>query len=257
MPRLPISRALLNVVLGSALGLAAFALVPAKPAGATPDPDQPRFYLSFGAPYGMPGASASFAPSCGDSTHRDTLYLSFEPSMDESTFVGVGGEVYIYAQPGDTLGQYWDISQGGANHGGLIAQFGPDSSFPGVQPWPSIPIAVGGYDRTRGSGRFRFLCTLAPAAARPVQAGKRYVLGRIILAGKRANLSGCASPVCIEWRRAQFVFSLDRELDLLHGGVHTVTRGEAGSACRDRIPGWRPPGMPSSGGVLTPEPKPN
>jgi len=225
-----------------------------RPPAAAPRPGEssasraqvPSFYLSWHAPHGMPGAAAECAPACADTVHRDTLYLSFEPTADESTMIGFAGDVYVYAQPGDTLGSFWSMDHKGANDRGLVIQFGPDESFPGAQPWPVVGPGGALYDRTPASGRYRFFYAVAKTHAGPVKARTRYVLGRMIIGARHPGLTGCERPVCIEWRRATFSFGTGNEVLVTKGGSRAVTWGPAGRACRDRIPGWRPAGAGSA-----------
>lgn len=199
-----------------------------------------RIFLTAGAPAGMPRARASLETACGDTVRRDTLYLSFEPAADESTFYGFSGELFIYAAPGDTLENFWAMERGGANNGGLVIQFGPDESFPGTQPWSAAVIASVTYDRTPQSGRFRFLCAVPKPAAGPVRAGQRYVLGRLILGAKRSGLAGCERPVCLEWHSASFAYSASRSVSVRAGGSRWLPRGAGLRECTERIPAWRP-----------------
>jgi len=232
----------------------AIAAVPPRPAAAAlaADPQAPRFYLAWHAPYGRPGATLECSPSCGDSTRRDTLYLSFEPAADESMFTAIKGEIYFYAQPNETLGTFWDMEHGAVNNGGLRIEFAPQESFPEPAAWPVGGAGISAYDRTRQSGRFQFMNAVAPGKGMAVKAGQRYVLARILIKPRASGLTGCSSPVCIEWRRAWFTFALTKEVRIDRGGSRFVTRGPAAQACRERVPGWRPPGAHETPDIALP-----
>lgn len=220
------------------LALAPFVL------GASARPEPPvrenRIFLSARAPFGAPGALTTLAPACGDTTRRDTLYLCFEPAKDESTMIGFSAEVHVYAQPGDTLGSFWAMERGGANNGGMVVTFGPDETFPQPQPWPVQGVGSALYDRTPASARFRFLYAMPLGKAGPVQAGRRYVLGRILLGSKHAGLEGCERPVCIEWHTATVQYRAGEKLIVNHTGSRWLPRGANEESCRGRIPAWRP-----------------
>jgi hypothetical protein len=214
---------------------------------------EPRVHLTWHAPYGLPGATTVIDATCGDSLRRDTLYVSFQPTQYESTFVGVGGEIYVYAQPGDTLGSFWDVGRGGKNHGGMIATFRADESIPGRTPWNASGTGAVGYDRTPSSGRFKFGAVLAMDAGMPLEKDQVYVAGRIVIFSKGRNLGGCDRPVCIEWRRADFLFGPRREIFPNYAGSCVVTRGPASTACGDHVPAWRPPGASGQVDVAAPD----
>lgn len=223
------------------------ALAAGVPASAGPAPAlaggmpiENRIFLTARAPYGDPRALSALPPACGDTTHRDTLYLCFEPAKDESTMYGFSAEVHIYAQPGDTLGSFWDMGRGGANNGGLTVNFGPDESFPQPQPWITQGVGTAMYDRTPQSGRFRFLFAVPINGPGPVTAGRRYVLGRIVLAPRHAGLTGCELPVCLEWHTATVQYRAGEKVVINSEGSRWLPRGGPASECRGRIPAWRP-----------------
>lgn len=230
----PTSALAVSVALGLLL---AFLVAPVRAAELR---EEHRIYLSAGAPWGAPGAASTFAPACGDTTTRDTLWLCFEPARDESLFYGFAAEMYVYAQPGDTLGSFWDMGRGGANNGGLIVQFGPDETFPQPQPWAVQGVGTVLYDRTPASGRARFLYAMPTGSATAVRAGRRYVLGRVVLGQKHAGLDGCERPVCLEWHAAKFAFRASGDEPARLGDSRWVGRGSSAADCRARIPAWRP-----------------
>lgn len=229
-------------------------LLLAAPALAGAAAPEPRIYLSAGAPWGEAGARQTFTVTCGDTIARDTLYLSFEPEKDDTGFVAFQGEILFYAQPGDTLGSFWGMERGAPNNGGLIAQFGPDESFPGPQPWQSQGVGSVAYDRTPRSGRFKFVFAVPINRPCQVRAGTRYVLGRLVLGAKHAGLDGCERPVCVEWHAASLGYKGRRMQPVTHGGSRRLTQAGAPAGCRDRIPAWRPKGTGAGAAAPTPVP---
>lgn len=228
-------------------------LLLALPAILGAGPRQHRLFLSAGAPWGAPGAHRAFPIACDDTVHRDTLYLSFEPARDDTGFLAVQGEIVVHAQPGDSLGSYWSMARGGANNGGLVAQFGPDETFPQPQPWPTAGVGSVMYDRTALSGRLRFVFAIPVDHPARVKAGTRYVLGRLLLGAKHPGLDGCERPVCIEWRDGQLGFAGSGAMEAARGGgALWLARGTREDACRGRVPAWTPKTM--GGGEPPPPP---
>lgn len=206
-----------------------------------------RIFLTAGGPYGAAGATDRLGTTCSDSTRRDTLYLCFEPARDESTFFGFSGEMRVYAPPGDTLGAFWEMERGGANNGGLTMQFGPDETFPQPQPWATVGVGNVRFERVRSEARLRFLYVVPYAAAGPVSAGRRYVLGRIVLGARHPGLAGCERQACIEWRSASFAFAREGPTVVSGGASCRVARGGDAADCRGRVPAWLPNELPPAG----------
>jgi hypothetical protein len=198
-----------------------------------------RIYLSAGAPWGEPGARAALAVACDDTVGRDTLYLSFEPARDDTGFVAVQGEILFYAQGADTLGSFWAMERGAVNNGGLIAQFGPDPTFPQPQPWTTRGVGSVIFDRTSLSARLRFIFAVPIDHPSIVRAGTRYVLGRLVLGAKRSRLDGCDRPVCVEWHSAALSYKGRKTEAVTHGGSRWLSHAGAAADCRERIPAWR------------------
>ena len=210
-------------------------------------PGDPRIFMAWRAPYGTPGALDTIDPTCPDSSRRDTLYLSFQPTQAETAFIGIGGDLMIYAQPGDTLGSFWDMGRGGANHGGMTAYFQHGEDMPEPNPWGN---GVGNvmYERMGNSARIRFGEVMGMTAGQPIEMGKRYVVGRLVFYGRHAGLTGCDKPVCLEWRRGEFVLGQHRDIYVDYKRQSLVTRGPANGACPNQDGfQWAParPGIPA------------
>lgn len=231
------------VVIASALAVHA---APAPPAAPAADPQLPRLHLAWRAPFGAARAADSIGVTCSDSSRTDTLWLSFEPSRDETSFVAIGGEIEIAGLPGDSLGAFWHMSKGGANRGGLVLQLGPDPSMPGESPWPVPGLGVVDYRVSGATARLGFGCTLGNDSRARLRKGHRYTVGRVLIRGVTADLAGCDAPVCLEWKRAELVFGGGR--DFWTGGAgHALTiRGAAGALRRDRLASAPVPTTPAA-----------
>ena len=198
-----------------------------------------RFHLAW-APDAQGKSSPSRPSQCEDPAARDTLYLTFEPQQAESTFLGVQGELYVYAAPGDTLGEVWQMEKGGSNRGGAVVEFGPAESFEQTLPLAGLGAGLASYDRTPASGRLRFVYSQSATSPVSLQAGRTYAAARIIFLRTKPELRGCEAPVCIEWRRATFFFGPDDKVDLQYGESRWVARGGDSQVCRSRVASWRP-----------------
>jgi hypothetical protein len=206
--------------------------------------EAPRLFLSWHAPAGEPGATDTVTAVCADSMRVDTLWLSFEPTRDEPKFIGLLGELEIYSQGGDTLGGFWDMQPGGGNYGGLTGAWGPDSDFPGEQPWHFQGIRAVNYTRTRYRGTLKFFNVVPEFATDSLKAGHRYTVCRVYLRSKRPGLGGCASPACIAWQTAELMFKPEAGTPATRGGENVIARGGSVEACWGRIPAWAPRAIP-------------
>jgi hypothetical protein len=200
--------------------------------------EAPVLYLAWRAPYGLKGATDTLVPVCGDTTHVDTLWLSFEPTRDESTFIGIGGDIEIRALPGDTLGEFWQMGPGGANHGGMAMKLGLDPEFPGEQPWNRHGVGSVRWESEPTVARFRFFNVTAVGQTIPVQAGHRYTAACLTIRATHPDLAGCGRPVCLGWGRSDVAFAAGNEL-LRYGGG-SVGWGAGGKPCKLRPQPWRP-----------------
>lgn len=207
--------------------------VPAVATGA----QVPIVHLSWHAPFGFPGASKESPASCDDSTGVDTLFISFEPTADDSSFSGLAGELDIYAQGSDTLGSFWDVGGAGANPGGIVVQWAPHADFPGEAPFDRGGMAAVKYERTSVTGRLRFFNVVPAGTGLPVKAHHRYTLGAVFIKPAHRGLTGCGQPVCLELGMADFVFN--GKPDVYEHGSEMASR--AGASCARRAPVWRLP----------------
>jgi len=165
---------------------------------------EPRLYLSWGAPHGMPGARADVDFACRDTNEVDTLYLSFETGRDLPRFYGMIGYLNILPAAGDSLGAFWDYSSEGGNRGGLKIQADPDGTFPCSQPFLRQGMAVPYCEFRPSKERIFFGYAVKLQDPGPVMADTRYCFARLLFAQKRCRLPGASQPVCIEWEKAEY-----------------------------------------------------
>lgn len=226
------------------------AVLAGQAAESQPETQRPIVHLTWRAPFGDPRAVDSIGVSCADSSRIDTLYLSFEPSQDESAFVAAGGEIIVHPVPGDSIGPFWQMGKGGANRGGMTLQIGPDPDIPGTSAWNRSGVGVVDYDWTSTRGRFRFMYAMAPDAKMHLRKGERYTLGRFLIRGMASRLPGCDAAVSLEWDRTEFDFvpgEPSSGRSVTGRGNAFVLRGAAGAARTAAVRGsaprpWTPPG---------------
>lgn len=197
------------------------ASVAAAPPAASPTPaatvGEPQLYLSWGAPYGTPGASDAAAAACHDTARVDTLYLTFDPGKDAPAVGGMSGTLYFWPQAPDTLGPFWHLSREGENGGNGLVEF-----YPPPDGTPS-PFAVPGmgapkYRYNAQAGRLDLIYAVPRHQATPVKGGTRYFFAKMIIRHKRSALAGCGQALCVEWAEAKIALGL--------GGAARVTTGK-------------------------------
>jgi hypothetical protein len=165
---------------------------------------EPRLFMAWHAPYGMPGASSNLQLGCRDTVGEDTLYLSFETGRNLEGFYGVSGWLRFHPAEGDTLGPFWHFGPGGTNLGSVRAQLDPDGSFPCSQPWNRSGFGNLAFKNGGMVGEMRFVYAVPVGQTVPVSATQRFCMARIILAHRRCHLAGSDQPVCLEWFDAQY-----------------------------------------------------
>jgi hypothetical protein len=94
---------------------------------------------------------------------------------------------------------------------------------------------------------------MAMQAGQPIEVGKRYVIGRLVLYGRGKDLTGCAQPVCITWRRGEFVWGPSRDIFYEFGPESIVRRGGSGVACKLGGVEWKPAPPPSEAPAALPD----
>ena len=200
---------------------------PARTAAA-PGDEGPSIYLTWHAPYGMPGATNNLTLAAGDTTREDTLYLTCDPATDSPMLRGLTGNINIRPAIGDSLGPYWRFAQGGGEPTHVRIRSTPDSTVHAAVPWsPGSGVSAVGCDYSKDEGKMAVIVAVPTTRTDSIEAGKRYVLARLLFRHPPAGLSGFDRPMCLEWWRAVLALTEGRDL--------VVTRG-------DRFASWNSPG---------------
>lgn len=164
--------------------------------------DEPRLYLSWHAPYGLPGASDTLIRACGDTSRVDTLFLSFDPGRACVTFVGMTATLRFRAQAGDSLGPQWGAPGAGPLPRWMRLEWAPDSSSGCPSPWSTRGFGFGGYRKLEGQGVLRMVYAVPSGDTARVEPGRRYGLALLLLRGLPLEGPFCRQPVCVEWTSA-------------------------------------------------------
>jgi len=208
-----------------------------------PRGDKALLFLTWNAPYGMRRARDTRPPRTRMGTGGiDTLYLAFMPGRQSDTFNGFTAELYFRAAPGDTLGTWWHMEKAGENAGALMAQFGPDPSFPQRQPWHLGGQGFVKLDRTPTANKLRMVFAVPDGSGAALHPDSVYTLARVLLKHDR-DLPGRTQPVCIEWASAGLAFGLKDEPQVKRGERFVGFGSADGGVCssyRVRIEPWRP-----------------
>lgn len=253
-----------GVVPGPAPGLKAapappaVAVMPQRAAGDTAAPvigdslGEPRLYLSWNAPYGMPRAADRVVVDCLDTTRVDTLYLSFETGRDASRFYGMYARLYFHPAQGDTLGTYWHWERGWWNQGNLRVEFDPDGTFPCAQPWTRGGFGAPSYEFKPEFGTLDLVYAVKEQDAAPISGTTRYCFGRVMLRQRKCALPGSMRPVCLEWSSARYSFGAG-DVAVTRGGERFVSvNSDDGGVCAPyraavRPQRWLPRSQPAPG----------
>lgn len=204
-----------------------------------------QLFLSWGAPWGMPGARSALTPACADTAAIDTLYLAFYPGRESRQFTGFSAVLDFHSVSADTLGSWWHMeSKGGENGGNLQVEFGPSATIPGRQAWTKGGQGFSLLERTPTNMRMRVLFAVSLDQAGPIEATASYTLCRVLVRHRRAGrLAGCGQPVCVELASAKLGFALKDEPEVRRG-ERFVTYGSGARGCEPlrgpRPPAWQP-----------------
>lgn len=206
-----------------------------------------RMYLAWHAPFGQPRASEMLSAACGDTSSKDTLYMSFDPGRGTDHFLGLTATVYFWAAGSDSLGAHWKFGDREDFHG-LEVQFLPQvSGFD--SPWPEQKITRAGYSFTRASGKLRMILALGRAEAVVVKGGTQYVFARLLVPRPAAKTPGCDRPMCIEWAVAGIAYDFGDAPEVNRGSRFAAWNSPGGRVCDPMrrfaapVP-WAPP-MPA------------
>jgi hypothetical protein len=176
----------------------------ARAAASAGAPVEPRLYLAWGAPYGMPGARRNLDLTCTDTSKVDTLYLSFETGTDGEKFLAMFARLAFRPVPGDTLGDFWNFGRKGVNREGLKIQFDPDGTFPCSQPWNRAGMGAPALYHWPEGTRLDLIYAVSLPNAIPSSGRTRYCYARLLLDRKQCSLAGSRQPICIEWEQARY-----------------------------------------------------
>ena len=195
---------------------------------ALPATAAPKLFMSWHAPYGMPGATDNVMSTCGDGG-RDTLFLTFVTGMDTTRFEGLESILFLRAPVGQTLSRRWEDER-------FVEVYFPSDSIPGVtRMWQgALNMTFAYYDRTTGSGRLRLSNTRPPVRAVAVRDHTPYLYARVLFSHPPAGTEGCDQPICIEWASGEMmVDSTATSVLSKHGGHEYVSMNSPdGAVCQ-------------------------
>jgi len=221
--------------------LAVLALLLATPGAA--QAEEPRVFLSWGAPHGRPGATGSLLQTCGDTTLVDTLHLTFDPGRSCSTFVGMTATLWFTALDGDSLGPLWQTRGGTSLPPGMTLEFASDSTNGDPFPWTGQAIGTGGYVKmVPKSTRLRLIYAVPPAGGARVEGGRHYALARLLVRRPAAGAPGCDQPVCVGWVEGTMAYRPGDEPVVSSGARFVGINAEGGEhSCGAALDRSKPP----------------
>ena len=238
MSLLPL-RSALGILLGATFLLA---LAWPRPTAAQ---EPGKFYLSWHAPYGHPRSRDQLSVACGDSSQRDTLYLTFDPGRDSTELVAVDAELRLIPARGDTLERHWWF-ESLSNPANLTADFNLENAPGARRIWEAM--GAGGVRTVSGpkGAVIRLVWAVRPADVAVVHGGSQYAFARIVIP-RPGNVDDCAHPVCIELVFGRLAFDVQDEHFVRDGrrwlswnpGDQTPC---AESIRKSRLAPWRPAG---------------
>lgn len=181
----------------------------------------PLVYLSWGAPWGQPGARTNLTVT-GDTTRVDTLYLSFDPGDNAPAFVGFTAWLKFHPPAGDTLGAFWHFGRTESNPMALRIEFDV-APYGKMSPWGGAGMGMPSYEHTSQDGTLRFVYAVPANLGVELKGGSIYSPARIYISHRRAHLSGHDRPLCIEWGQTEFAVSPNLSADVIGGGSPMAT----------------------------------
>lgn len=192
---------------------------------------EPRIYMSWNAPYGRKGASATRTATCGDTLGADTLYLSVDPGRTSPDFRGVSAILYFHAAEGSVLGDFWKTAGRGIDGSPLSVTFDGDATR-GFDPMgTSKGVGAPKYDFVAGSGRLRMIYAFPGGPEKALERGHRYGFARVIVHRPAVGQGGCGDPICVEWHSAKFAYAVDEEHDVNEGERWVSLNSPDGTVC--------------------------
>ena len=228
------------VMLALVLGVPAMAIR----AAAESEPEKPSIYLTWQAPFGQPRAADTLSADC-DSTHADTLWLSFDPGHASPTFLAVSADIVFHPAVGDTLGPFWGGDDEAAKRW-IKVESEPNPGLGYPMPY-----------RTNGSGGWLFKRDGRNALIRWIYATpygnavgitrQIFVAARIIMRHTPALAQRCQQPICIEWAESEITYDIGPARNFVHSGPNRFVslNSPGGAVCEPyrraaRLHGWKP-----------------
>jgi hypothetical protein len=225
-----------------AILVAALAAPAGRPAPARAD--GPRLLLSWGEPWGTPGASDHLVSACDDTAGVDTLYLSFQADRSYLNVTGMEAVLFFHPTAGDTLQDFWFFKHGWANQGNLVVQFDNRMGFPCTLPWVKTGTGHVSYDHRSGRGRLDLAFEVPPDPGRGVDPRFTYCVGRVMILHRRNDLAGCRQSVCVEWASLRLHPRGGHEVEITDGERFVTWGPDTLGACGHLGPRppevWRP-----------------
>ncbi len=192
---------------------------------------EPQLYLTWHAPYGYPRASETVMAACDDTSHADTLYLSFDPGQSYPTFLGVKASLVFHPPAGDSLGPWWLTEC----DRGLPSKFKVkmDLGLEYPQPWRVEGAGASQFDCAGGAARLSMIFAVPYDKAGGIRAGSVYCFARIIVRHPPPTEPGCDQPICIEWSESQVSFDIGPHTSYVTSGPHRFAswNSPGGKAC--------------------------
>lgn len=218
------------------------------PGAATAQPGlRAQAYLTWNAPWGQPRASDVRNVVCGDSSRRDTLYLTFDPVRDRSTLIAVDAEIRVWPSDGDTLDRHWWF-ESRSNPAHLLADFNLDDVPGALRVWTET--GAGGVRSVSGpdTAFIRLVWAVRPADAATVLGGKQYAFARLIVPRPR-DAGVCGRPLCFELNYVRLARDI-RDTEVVWAGRKWVSWNPGSNTpCAERVRQarlgtWRPAKKP-------------
>ena len=180
--------------------------------------EETDIYLTWHAPWGYPGATDTLTADC-DTTHADTLWLSFQPDKPHPTFIAWEATLLFHPAPGETLSAWWyEVgAQGSPGHLGM--QFHPHPGLGYPQPFRDNGAGGSRWDRVGGAARLRLVYATPHTSAVSIDR-KVYALARIEIRHSRGFENGCRQPICIEWSASRLSYYFGPEFEKVGSGPH-------------------------------------
>ena len=219
----------------------------ARNASAQIEPGQ--FFLSWNAPYGEPRARDQRTIACGDTSERDTLFVTFETGRDSVQLIAVDARIRIVPAPPDTLERHWWF-ESRSNPAHLTVDFNLEDSPGAARIWPTT--GAGGVRTVSGptGAQIRLVWAVRPMEASVVRGGTRYGFARLVIPRPR-DARVCERPLCFELEFGRFAFDVQDE-HAVRDGKRWVSWNPgdrapcAGPIRQGRVKSWRPP-IPGTG----------